>query len=909
MAAAQEKEGTSGSPCWHAEPVHACLDALRSQAEGLASQEAALRLQRDGPNQIPSEAPPSALRRLFRQLNNVLLYVLMVAAVLTGLLNHWLDTAVIAAAVLINAIVGFVQEGRAEEAIQAIRDMLSMRVVALRDGVKSEVEAHELVPGDVIVLQAGDRVPADVRVFDARRVEVDQSVLTGESVPALKQDQALAVNLNLPDRSNMAYAGTLVTRGWAHGLVVATGERSELGRISGALQSIENLSTPLLDKISVFARRMSLLILILSGAVALFGAYVHGYAVADMIIAAVSIAVAAIPEGLPVVITITLAIGVRKMARLNAIVRRLPAVETLGEIDVICTDKTGTLTANEMTVRVVVTAEGRSLVSGVGYADNGEIKAPMRDGPDDGVYELALAGACCNDAHLDGDGGDLTVVGDPTEAALLVLARKAGIDVAAVHRDLPQIDMIPFESEQRFMATLHRGEQGRSVIYVKGAPETILGMCATEICADGDQPLRVGYWQQAVSTLAREGHRVLAFARLPLAVDQATLEQGVVDGRLQLLGVTGVIDPPRTEVPRALAMCRDAGISVKMITGDHAETAAAIGRDLHMTTSLDVVEGDALDRMSATERDQAAASVDIFARTSPIHKLQVVTSLQTQGHIVAMTGDGVNDAPALKRANVGVAMGHKGTQAARDAADVVLADDNFATIVQAVEAGRVIYDNIRKSVIFLLPTSVAEALVIAIALILGLQLPMTPAQILWINMITAVTLGVALAFEPGSANVMRRTPAASRAPLLNPLVLWRTVFVSLLMVAGIAAVFTLALASHSVEYARTASVNTLVLFEVVYLLSSRHLDSSSLTLAGLSGNPVVYGVIGIVLFFQVLFTFTAPFQFFFESTPLDGATWLMVAGAGGVVFVVVEIEKWVRRFFWRVDGAMLGSDQ
>ena len=891
-----DQQTTRNSEPWHSMAMEACCAEMAAGLEGLSSDEASARLQSHGPNVVQADKPPSVIGRFFRQFNNVLLYVLMVAAVLTALLDHWLDTAVIIAAVLVNAIVGFVQEGRAEEAIRAIRKMLSTRVHVLRNGMRVELDARELVPGDVVILQAGDRVPADARIFDARRVEVDQSVLTGESVPVIKQDGVLAEDVDMPDRGNMVYAGTLMTRGWTHALVTATGAATELGLISGALRTIESLSTPLLDKISLFARRMSLLILVVSGAVALFGAYVHGYDLGGMVIAAVSIAVAAIPEGLPPVITITLAIGVRKMARRNAIVRRLPAVETLGEVDVICTDKTGTLTANEMTVRVVVTAAGQHDVSGVGYGAAGEVS----DGADaramELVKELATAGVCCNEARLDGDGDERGVFGDPMEAALLVLAQKAGIDGDSVTTLLPRIDMIPFESEQRFMATLHRSQGGGGILYVKGAPETVFALCSSELSLDGSKPLNVEQWQTTTSNLARSGHRVLALARCELAEAPPGVEGLEWRGRLELLGVTGVIDPPRAEVAGALSSCREAGIAVKMITGDHGETAAAIGRDLKLADGLEVVSGDDLDAMSPAARDEAALDRHIFARTSPMHKLMLVESLQKQGHIVAMTGDGVNDAPALKRANVGVAMGHKGTQAARDASDMVLADDNFATIVGAVQAGRIIYDNIRKSVIFLLPTSVAEALVIAIALIFGLQLPMTPAQILWINMITAVTLGVALAFEPGGPHVMQRPPAVSQEPLMSPLVMWRTGFVSLLMFAGIVGVFTLVSQTHPIEYARTACVNTLVLFEVVYLISARHLERSSLSLAGLRGNPVLFGVIGVVVLFQLLFTFTAPFQFLFESAALEAQTWLLIGAAGFGVFAIVELEKALRRW-------------
>jgi magnesium-transporting ATPase (P-type) len=609
--------------------------------------------------------------------------------------------------------------------------------------------------------------------------------------------------------------------------------------------------------------------------------------------------VAAIPEGLPAVITITLAIGVRKMARSNAIVRRLPAVETLGEVDVICTDKTGTLTANEMTVRVVLTAAGKHMVSGVGYSAPGEISTDTGEAEFSLVAELATAGVCCNDARVDGEAHDDTVVGDPMEAALIVLARKAGIDSSATQDDLPRIDLIPFESEKRFMATLHRTGDDGGVLYVKGAPETVLTLCASELSVNGPQPISTERWHTGVSDLARSGHRVLALARYVLAQAPTSIDDVDWQGKLQLLGVTGVIDPPRVEVAEALVRCRDAGIEVKMITGDHAETALAIGRDLQLAENLAVISGEALDAMSPTALDQAVVDNHIFARTSPMHKLMLVQSLQKQGHIVAMTGDGVNDAPALKRANVGVAMGRKGTQAARDAAHMVLADDNFASIVGAVEAGRIVYDNIRKSVVFLLPTSVAEALVIAIALIFGLQLPMTPAQILWINMITAVTLGVALAFEPGGQHVMQRPPAASRESLMSPMVLWRTAFVSLLMFAGIMLVFALVSPTHSVEYARTASVNTLVLFEIVYLLSARYLQRSSLGIAGLRGNPVLFGVIGVVVFFQLLFTFTAPFQFLFESRTLEGQTWVLIGLAGATLFLIVELEKGLRRWLSR----------
>ncbi len=874
-----------------------CFARLQTEPDGLSADEAQQRLTASGPNVLQLEEPPRPWRRLLRQFNNVLLYVLLGAAVVTALLDQWLDSAVIFGAVLINALVGYVQEGRAEEAIQAIRNMLTTTTHVLRGGVAVAIDATQLVPGDVIELHAGDRVPADLRLFEERRLEVDEAVLTGESVPVSKDEAPLPEDTRLSDRENMAFAGTLVTRGQANGLVVETGSRTEIGRISGTMQTIRDLSTPLLDRISVFARRLSLAILVFAGAIALFGAYVHGYAVSDMLVAAVSIAVAAIPEGLPAVITIALAIGVRKMARHNAIVRRLPAVETLGEVDVICTDKTGTLTTNEMTVRRVVTADGRYEVSGVGYAQDGALTAGEEGDTTAGsaLRELLTAGLCCNDARVEREGDAVHILGDPMEAALIVLARKAAVEGEPRP---PRLDVIPFESEQKYMVTLHASQPG-PVIYVKGAPEVVLDMCATELSEEGGRPLRGDDWRQAVTELARSGHRVLALARLEMPPGTRRIDPEVLTGRLELLGITGLIDPPRPEVQDALARCRSAGITVKMITGDHADTAQAIGRELAIADTLEALNGERLDHLDEAELDAVARDVHVFARANPIHKLRLVRSLQKQGHIVAMTGDGVNDAPALKSANVGVAMGHKGTQAARDASDVVLGDDNFATIVGAVEAGRTVYDNIKKSVVFLLPTSVAEALVIALALIFGLQLPMTPVQILWINMITAVTLGVTLAFEPGSPDIMRRSPRVSREPFMSPLVIWRTSFVSLLMVAGIAVMFTLALEDHDVAYARTVSVNTLVAFEVVYLLSSRHLERPSIAFDGWVDNRVVPGAIAVVALLQALYTFTPPFELLFDAVPLAGPTWLGIAGAAAAVFVVVELEKGLRRAWTR----------
>ena len=856
--------------------------------------EAARRLAEAGPNLLQTDPPPNAVKRLARQFDNVLLHVLIGAAALTAFLEHWLDTGVILGVVLINAIVGFVQEGRAEEAIRAIRGMLRVTVRVLRGGSTAEIDATRLVTGDIVTLRAGDRVAADLRILECKHLELDESVLTGESVPSRKQKEPLNDDTALMDRSNMAYAGTVVTRGTAEALVIATGAVTELGKISGAVEQIGSLSTPVLDRISAFASRLALLITAAAGAIVLFAAFMYGHPLPDMLIAAVSIAVAAIPEGLPPVITITLAIGVQMMARRNAIVRRLPAVETLGEVDVICTDKTGTLTANQMTVRTVETADGKFAVTGIGYKSDGEIvaRAPQSSAAPQSLEELVTAGLVCNDSRLTVVDGEAVIVGDPTEGALIALAGKIGYDHAGVQRAFPRLDVLPFESEQRFMASLHHAHSGQHVVYVKGAPEVVLDMCSTELCGGEQRPLRPDYWQDAVSASASGGNRVLAMARGQVPPDALDLERCLQERSLTFLGIAGVVDPPRAEVPEALAHCRSAGVRVKMITGDHADTAAAIGRTLGLSAA-EVLTSEDLDRLTETEFREAAERVDVFARTRPEHKLELVECLQAGGRIVAMTGDGVNDAPALRRADVGVAMGRKGTQAARDASDVVLADDNFATIVDAIEAGRNIYDNIKKSVVFLLPTSVAEALVISLALVFGLELPMTPVQILWINMITAVTLGLALAFEPGDAAIMERAPSVSREPLLSRLVVWRTVFVSFLMVAGVTYVF--ATEARTTEYARTACVNALVMFEAVYLLSSRFLDAYSLSYQGLMGNRLVVAAIGVVIVLQLGFTYTPPLQLLFDSTGLEPTTWLSIIATAFALLLVVEAEKWVRR--------------
>ena len=884
-------------PCWHSTDVAQTLSALATDAAGLPSDEAERRLLESGPNRVSIARRRSRLRRFLAQLNNVLLYVLLGAAAITASLEHWADTGVIIGVVIINAIIGYIQEGRAEHAIEAIRSMLTPRATVLRNGSATEIDAENVVPGDVVLLSAGDRVTADLRLLDARHLEVDESLLTGESLPVIKQTRTLPSECALADRSNMSYAGTLVTQGAAQGVVVATGRDTEIGRISEMMQRVEPITTPLLEKIASFGRVLSVLILILAAAVSMFGFYVHQYALSEMLIAAVGIAVAAIPEGLPPVITITLAIGVQRMAARNAYIRRLPAVETLGEVNTVLTDKTGTLTRSEMTVRRIVTVDAEMRVGGAGYEPRGDITIddqPIPPGEHPAAIRLARAALLCSDARIVEREGSWTVEGDPTEGALVTLARKCGLDPERERRGHPRIDVIPFESEQRFMASLHEnghenGHENR--VYVKGAPETLLALCVAERTDSGDRPLERSIWLARAAEMANDGHRVLAICEADLDESSASLDKARFSDRLCLLGLVGVSDPPRPEVYAALERCRSAGIDVKMITGDHPRTAAAIARELGLGDSRRVLTGPELEQLDDPELAQVAHEVDVFARTTPELKLRLVEALQSRGEIVAMTGDGVNDAPALKRADIGVAMGLTGTEAAKEAAEMVLADDNFATIVGAVEQGRTVDDNIRKSIVFLLPTSIAEALVLTVAILFGYTLPMTPLQILWVNMITAVTLGIAMAFEPAEHGVMQRAPRAAQAPILSPLAVWRTCFVGALMVLGVSALFAWGSHIADVETARTIAVNALVLFEAVYLLSCRHLAASAFTKEGLTGNRVALVCIAIVILFQLAFTYALPFQTLFTTVAIGAHAWLVIAATALLFMLIVELEK------------------
>jgi magnesium-transporting ATPase (P-type) len=887
------------------------LQALGSGPHGLDQVEAARRLEAHGPNRLPEVKPPGPLARLARQFNNLLLIVLILAAAVTAAMGHWIDSGVIAAAVLINALVGFIQEGKAERSLQAIRHLLSPHAVVLRDGRPHDVDAADLVPGDVVLLASGDSLPADVRLLQARNLHVDESVLTGESVPVAKNADPVAADAAIGDRRCMGYAGTLVTQGQARAVVVATGAATEMGRIGRMLAAVEQGTTPLLAKMAVFGRRLTAVILATAALLFLFGTLLRGMSAAETFLAAVGLAVAAIPEGLPAILTITLAIGVQRMARRNAVIRRLPAVETLGSVTVICSDKTGTLTRNEMTVQSVVCA-GLSLeVEGAGYAPVGAFRLDgqaldpallARTAPV--LPRLAEAAALCNDASLHEDEAGWQLAGDPTEGALLTLAMKAGLNPAELRIERERLDVIPFESEHRYMATLHRRGTG-GVLLVKGAPERVLAMCARQAGRDGSsEPLDMASWRAAVDAQARAGRRVLALAareRPPgLDLQHADVEQG-----LTLLGIVGIIDPPRAEAMRAVARCRDAGIRVVMITGDHGVTASAIAAQLGLGDDHRAITGPELEAMDDDALRETVRNARVFARASPEHKLRLVRALQANGEIVAMTGDGVNDAPALKQADVGVAMGRKGTEAAKQAGAMVLADDNFASIAHAVEEGRTVYDNLKKTVTFMLPVNGGESLSLLLAVLLGIALPILPAQVLWVNMVGSVALAMVLAFEPPEPGVMRRPPRPPGEPLLSRFLVWRIVLVSTLFLAGIFGMFEWALwHGASVEAARTVAVNTLVCMEVFYLFSVRYLKARSFTWQGVRGTPRVLAAVGGVFALQLLFTYAPVLQQLFRTEALPLTWGLRIVAAGVALLIVLEVEKaLLRRLGAAPEGA------
>ncbi|TYC90977.1 HAD-IC family P-type ATPase [Novosphingobium sp. BW1] len=878
---------------WHALDPDTVAADLGVGRAGLSGAEAASRLERYGPNLLPRVKPPHTLMRFAAQFNNALIYFLLASATAAFVLDHAIDAGVILAVVLINAFVGVIQEGKAEKALAGMENLVGEEAHVMRDGRRQPVPAGTLVPGDTVLVEAGDRVPADLRIVRARALSIEEAALTGESVAADKQEEAVDPDAPLAERTSMAYSGTLVVRGQATGLVVATGATTEIGKIGALLQSVPRLVTPLLKQIDQFGTRLTLLILIGSAALFAFSVTARSYPWVDALIAVVALAVGAIPEGLPAVITITLAIGVQRMARRKAVIRKLPAVETLGATSVICSDKTGTLTRNAMTVTRLFTPSGEWQVSGSGYAPEGVIEPRDRDGNTETTPpgNILHCGALCNDARLHHENDTWSVVGDPMEGALLALAGKAGLDTAEIHTHWARLDEIPFDAAYRLMATLVRSPEGEAIAFVKGAPEAVLALGAAG--TDFER------WHGITRQAAAQGERILAFAAITLAPGTTRLRFEDLQGA-RILGLMAFVDPPREEARIAIGECRSAGIAVKMITGDHAATAVAIARQLEIEEEPRALTGAQIEAMSDDELRREVPEVAVFARASPEHKLRIMRALQSHGQIVAMTGDGVNDAPSLRQADVGTAMGASGTQAAREASEMVLLDDNFASIVAAVREGRTVYDNIRKVIAWTLPTNGGEIIAVVLAIILDLALPMTATQILWINLITSVTLGLVLAFEPSEPGIMERAPRAKDSPLLSGFIVWRVGLVSLLFAVALLGVYFSALRTGTdIATTRTMVVNMLVIAEIFYLFNVRYMHVQSLSWRGILGTRAVLVAVGTVSLAQVCFTYLPPFQAVFATRPLSFAQGASIIAIGAVIFIVLELEKvLVRRLGW-----------
>lgn len=887
---------------WHAATPDDVLRELGTDRGGLTTATAAQRRAEYGANVIPRPGVDGPLRVFVRQIHNPLIWVLIASGTVAILLGKPIDGAVVLGVVIANAAIGFVQEFRASKAIEALTALVPEQATVLRDGQRLTISAADLVPGDIAFLASGDKVPADLRLLDVRSLQVDESTLTGESVPADKAVACVTRDAAVADRRTIAHGGTLVTYGTATAVVVATGSSTELGKISSLLEGVAGLQTPLTRAMARVAAWLTIVISVVAALLVVVG-LARGYPLVDAVVAAIALAVGAIPEGLPAIITIALAIGVQRMARRHAVIRKLPAVEALGSTTIVCSDKTGTLTRNEMTVQELWTPPGGTYrLSGVGYSPLGALTTgagtDLLEPPDD-VVALARAGVLCSDATVTLDEDAWRVHGDPTEGALIVAARKLGLDPDAERTARPREDSIPFESEHRYMATLH----GRELL-VKGAPEVVLDRCVV-----GDR----GAAQTELVRMAAQGMRVLAFARATCA-GAGQIRNQVAE--LELLGFAGMIDPPRPEAVAAVAACGRAGISVKMITGDHPETATAIGRQLGLQTTGAAVTGAELAGLDDDALRDISKNVNVFARVAPEHKLRLVTALQAQGEVVAMTGDGVNDAPALKQANIGVAMGITGTAVSKESADMILTDDNFASIEAAVEEGRRVYDNLIKALAFVLPTNLSFALVILLSVAFfpiesGVPLlPMEPVQLLWINLVATVTLALPLAFEVGEPDAMTRPPRPPTEPILSRFVLIRTAVVAGLMTAGAIGLFLWEYylqadrdvpQSAALAEAQTMSVTTVILFQIFYLLNCRSLRDSVFTI-GVWSNAAVFAGIAAIVVLQLGFVYLPFMNDVFGSARLPLAAWAEAAAVALLVLPVIGVEKRRRRRQRRGNG-------
>jgi Ca2+-transporting ATPase len=880
---------------WYQYDEREVFKSLQTSEEGLSEAQAKKHLETYGANKLPERAGISRLKIILHQFTSPLIYILIVAAIVTTFLGDYIDSGVIATILILNAIIGYLQEYKAETSVRALKRMVVPRARVVREDKEREIPSENLVPGDIVLLASGGKVPADLRLFKTAELRIEEAALTGESVPVEKKPQPIEEeNLTPGDQKNMAFMGTIVVNGRGRGIVVETGIRTILGQIAREVGEISVTQTPLQQKIMKFSHLIGLLVLGSAVAISILGVLL-GDSLAEIFKIAVAASVAAVPEGLPIVVTITMAIGISRMAKRNAIIRKLPAVETLGSTTVICSDKTGTLTKNEMTVKVIYDTQHTYEVTGSGYERKGEILHDWEscDEPSlEGLCGILRIGMLCNESNLFEENGEFRVEGDPTEGALIVSAMKAGLQPEGEKRLYPQLSIIPFESERGFMATLHDHE-GKKFIFVKGAPEKIIEMCS--LSPEGSQVEK----EKALKTaelFAQDGMRVLAMAHKEVADDLEELTHDNLGVDFVLAGMQGMIDPPRPEALEAVKGCREAGIRVAMITGDHAVTASAIGRMFGITRGgSKALTGRELETMNDQDLFTKVKEVSVFARVSPQHKLRIVQQVMKHGQVVAVTGDGVNDAPALKAAHIGVAMGKSGTDVAREASDMVITDDNFASIFHAVEEGRVVFDNIRKVTLFLIPTGLAAIVSILVAMALGVPIPYVAAQLLWINLVTNGLQDVALAFEPGEKDVIKRKPRRLKEGIMSRLMYERSVLVGLIISAGVIFNFVSALENGvSLERARTIAVTTMVLFQFFQAWNSRSELQSVFTISPLSNPFLFYSMVAAFLA-QIAFVYVPSLQWVFRTESLAGAEWIQIGLVALTVVLAVEVDKLIRR--------------
>lgn len=878
---------------WYQLHIKEILQKLETSEEGLTDNEVSKRLQHYGLNKLVEEEKISRLKILLHQFTSPLIYILLVAAAVTAFLIEYIDTSVIMAVVALNAIIGYIQEYKAEQGVRALKKMLIPRARVLRNGKDKEINSEHLVPGDVVLLASGTKVPADLRLLKTYELKVEEAMLTGESVPAEKSTSTISEdNLTSGDQKNMTFMGTIVVSGRAKGIVVETGERTVLGQIAEKVREVSSIKTPLQDKLERFAKLIGIVIIGFSAV--LFGVgLLHGSKVSEMFMIAVATAVSAIPEGLPVAVTITMAIGVARMARRNAIIRKLPAVETLGSTTIICSDKTGTLTKNEMTVRLIYDGGHIYDVAGSGYEPKGEIlhdQMSVKSEEKERHLQVLRIGLLCNESNIYEEDGQYKVDGDPTEGALIVSAMKGGLMPEDEKKRYPQIAIIPFESERGYMATLHR-HGGKKFIFVKGAPERVLDMC-TEFAADSSKKKEI---LLIANNIAKEGMRVIAFAYKEASHDVEELTHHDVESGMNFAGLQGMIDPPRPEVIEAVKGCKQAGIRTIMITGDHAVTAVSIAKKLGLgTVDPEVITGKELETMSDEDLFNKVKTVSVYARVSPQHKLRITQQLLKHGEVVAVTGDGVNDAPALKAAHIGIAMGRTGTDVAKEASDAVLADDNFASIFAAVEEGRVVYDNIKKVTLFLISCGFGELIAIVSTLLMGFPIPYIAAQILWLNLVTNGLQDVALAFEPAEKGVLRRPPRHSREGILTNLMIQRTFLMGTIMAVGTVFIFISNLNSGvSLEQARTVALTTMVFFQFYQALNCRS-ETLSIFKMNPMANPFLFLSMIAAFFAHLAVLYVPALQWVFRTVPLTAGEWVGIGAITITIVIAVEIDKWIR---------------